>query len=137
MSLRRMETTIEVPQLVSGFGGFPQLPEKRRRWYACNIGYIGRTCYEIPTKLEEPAFCPQCKSVNVPAYLPKFLDKYVIQHKFNDSMPVRISEQTMSPGTYCLGRLTPPEQPLGSPSAHQVPSVNYTGAHKQPKNPFQ
>lgn len=129
-----MEPTLEVPQLVSGFGGFPQLPEKRRRWYACNTE---RTCYEIPTTLEEPEFCPQCKSVNVPAYLPKFLDKYVIQMKFNDGIPVKISAHPMSQGTYCLGRQTPSEQLPGSPSGHLVPSVTYKDERKQPKNPFQ
>ena len=132
-----METTIEVPQLVSGFGGFPQLPEKRRRWYACNIDYIGWSCYRIGEMSEHPKFCPTCKVVDVPAYLPEFLDKYMIQRKFNDRIQVKIPELPMSPETYCLSNPKPSEQRPVSPSVRPRPTLAYTGAHKQPKNPFQ
>ena len=136
MSLRIQETAIEMPKIVSGFGGFPRLPE-RKRWYACNIDFIGWNCYKLGEKVEQPKFCPTCRVVNVPAYLPEFLDKYVIESKFNDRIQVKTLEHPMSPGTYCLGRVTlaPPHPEF--PSVRQVPSVAYTGAHKQPKNPFQ
>lgn len=135
MSLRIMDSSIEMPKFLSGMGGFPRLPQETRH-YACNIGFVGWTCYKtnIP---KTKAFCPTCKTVEVPAYLPEFLDKYVIQHKFNDGNPVRISERPMSPGTSCLSNQTPTQQPPESPSVRQVPTAAYTGAHKQPKNPFQ
>jgi len=136
MSLRRMDTTIEVPKMLSGFGGFPQLPE-RKRWYACNLDFIGWNCYKLAEKVERPKFCPTCRVVDVPVYLPEFLDKYVIEYKFNEPIRVKTLEHPMSPGTYCLGRLTPSEQRPESPSVRQVPSAAYTGAHRQPKNPFQ
>ena len=133
MALRVKESVMEeLPKILYGLGGFPQFPE-RKRWYVCTIGYNSRTCYEIPTE----RFCPHCKTVDVPEYLPKFLDKYVIQSKFNDRIPVTISEQTMSQGTYCLGRLTPSERPPESPSAHQTPSATYKDERKQPETPFQ
>lgn len=127
-----MEPTIELSKFLSGMGGFPRLPEETRH-YACNIGYTGWNCYKTNSK----AFCPTCKTVTVPAYLPEFLDKYVIQYKFNDSIPVKIAERPMSQGTYCLNNQTPSEQRPVSPSARPHPSLAYTGARKQPKNPFQ
>lgn len=130
MSQRTMESAIEMPKFLSGMGGFPRLPQETRH-YACNIGYSGWTCYRTNTN----AFCPTCKTVEVPAYLPEFLDKYVIQHKFKER--VTISEHPMSLGTSCLSKQRPSEQHPESPSVRQVPSVAYTGVHKQPRNPFQ
>ena len=142
MSLRRMDTTLELPRFLSGFGGFPQLPEETRH-YACNIGYwtssetvLGWKCYETDI-YNSKAFCPNCKTVKVPAYLPRFLDKYVIQHKFNDGINVRIGERSTLMGKNCLNSQTPSSPPPESPSVRQVPSATYTDAHKQPKNPFQ
>jgi hypothetical protein len=126
-----METTLELPKFLSGMGGFPRIPEETRH-YACNIGYTGWTCYKTNSK----AFCPTCKSVTVPAYIPEFLDKYVIQYKFND-FPVRITERSMMTGTWCLNNQTPSEQHLESPSGHQVPSAIYKDERTQPKNQSQ
>ena len=116
-----------------GSGGFPQLP-KRKRWYACNVGYMGWNCYKLGEKIEQPKFCPTCRVVDVPAYLPEFLDEYVLQNKFNDRIQVRIPEHSMSPGTYCLGRetLVPPHPE--SPSGHPTPSLGYKDGNTQPKN---
>jgi hypothetical protein len=133
--LRRMETTIELPTFLSGMGGFPRLPEETRH-YACNIGYTGWNCYKTDI-YNSKAFCPHCKTVTVPAYVPEFLDKYVIQYKFNDSNPVKIGERPMSRGTWCLGRQTLDEQHPGSPSGRQDPSATYTNERTQPKNPSQ
>ncbi len=136
MSLHKMESTVQLPKFLSGGGGFPRLPE-RKRWYACNIGFIGWNCYKLAEEVEQPKFCPTCKVVNVPAYLPEFLDKYVLEYTFNEPIQVKIPAHPMSPETYCLGRQTPSSRHPESPSVRQVPSVAYTGAHKQPKNPFQ
>ena len=136
MSLRRMETTIELPKFLSGFGGFPRLPE-RKRWYACNIGYIGWNCYKLAEEVEQPKFCPTCRVVNVPAYLPEFLDKYVIEYTFNEPIQVKTLERPMLPGTYCLSNQTPSVQHPGSPSGRQGPSATYTNERTQPKNPSQ
>ncbi len=133
MSLRIQEIT---PKFVSGFGGFPRLPE-RKRWYVCNIGFVGWNCYKLAEEVEQPKFCPTCRVVDVPAYLPEFLDKYMIQSKFNDRVQVKTLEHSMSPGTYCLGRQTPDEQRPESPSERRVPSATYTDERKQPKNPSQ
>lgn len=136
MSLRIQETAVELPKFVSGFGGFPRLPE-RKRWYACNIDFVGWNCYKLGEKVERPKFCPTCRVVDVPAYLPECLDKYVIEYKFNEQIRVKTPEHSKSLETYCLSNLKPSSQPPESPSVRQVPSVAYTGAHKQPKNPFQ
>lgn len=90
MSLRIMDSAIEMPKFVSGFGGFPQLP-KERRWYKC---WLGRNedwswtwrCAETP---ESNINLLYDKYVSVPEYMPKFVDKYVIQYKFNNQ-PVTI-----------------------------------------------
>ena len=136
MSLRRMETAIEVPKIISGFGGFPQLPE-RKRWYACNIGFVGWNCYKLVEEVERPKFCPTCRVVDVPAYLPEFLDKYVLEHKFNEPIQVKTPTHPTLPETYCLSSPKPSSPHPGSPSVRQVPSVAYTGAHMPPKKPFQ
>ena len=135
MSVRRMETTLELPKFLSGMGGFPRLPEETRH-YACNVGYTGWNCYKVDI-YNSKAFCPTCKSVRVPAYLPEFLDKYVIEYKFKDGIPVVIGERSMLMGKNCLSNPTPSSPPPESPSVRQVPSAAYTGVHKPPKNPFQ
>jgi hypothetical protein len=114
-----------------GLGGFPQKP-KQKRWYTCLMGNEGWSCMETSEYKINP-FAD--KYASVPDSLPRFLDKYVIRLAFSDGIPVSIHSK--SQGTSQTARPTPSEQHLESPSVRRVPSVAYTGAHKQPKNPFQ
>ena len=119
-------------EIVFGTGGFPQIP-KGKRWYTCLLGRDEDwawqwKCTETPQTKINPI---QDKYASVPEYMPKFLDKYVIQYQFN-MQPVAIlskSQETSQPKLQ-----TPSSPPPGSPSVRQPPSLAYTGAHKQPKN---
>lgn len=135
MSLRRMDNTVELQKFLYGIGGFPQIP-KEKRWYTCLLGRDQDwswtwKCAETP---ESKINLLYDKYASVPEYMPKFMDKYVIQYQFNNQ-PVSIlptlqeTSETKPP--------TPFQPPPVSPSVRRVPSVAYTGAHKQPKNPFQ
>lgn len=124
--------------LLSGMGGFPQLP-KRKRWYVCNLDINERNdatwlCKETP---ESKIHWVLDEYANVPEYMPRFLDQYFVRYGLNTHIPVRILEPSKSQETLPPKRQTPSSPPPESPSVRQVPTAAYTGAHKPPKNPFQ
>lgn len=87
MSLR----TIETPKFVSGFGGFPQIPKEK-----CLLGRDEDwRCTETP---ESKINLLYDKYASVPEYMPKFVDKYVIQYKFNNQ-PVTILPKVSNSST--------------------------------------
>ena len=136
MSLRRMENnTVELQKFLYGLGGFPQIP-KERRWYKCLLGRDEDwswtwKCAETP---ESKINILRDKYASVPEFMPKFVDKYVIQYQFNNQ-PV-----TILPTLQETSETKPPipsQPPPVSPSVRQVPSSVYKDVHTQPKNPFQ
>ena len=116
--------------LVSGFRGDPR-PPNAKRWYACRIRNMEWACHMIENK----HLYPQCTTIDIPTYLPEFLDRYVIQYKFNDRIPVSIHSK--SPETSAPKPPTPSEQRPVSPSVRQIPFAMYKDVRTQPKNPFQ
>lgn len=67
-----------------GTGGFPQLP-KGKRWYKCVLGRNEDWAWEWKCRETQQSGINQLydKFASVPEYMPKFLDKYMIQYKFN------------------------------------------------------